>query len=165
MIWAEYSQHWSFIQHWESDYRIRLNTTPSWIEPHPLRNHAKMQFLCVFYVTIWGQKPILKNRTPGLHSSRYGTCHVKKLTPGKFQNKPFGRRNFYPQIWQNGTLNDFSAVKFVFIYETFFTKSLLSLQGWYILLVVPVTASLDIILAQIRGCNFCFDEASAQWSP
>ena len=25
----------------------------SWIEPHPPRNHAKMQFLCVFHVTIW----------------------------------------------------------------------------------------------------------------
>ena len=47
----------------------------SWIEPHPLRNrnHAKRQFLWVFYVTIWGQKPILKNRTPGLHSSGYGS--------------------------------------------------------------------------------------------
>ena len=44
----------------------------SWIEPHPPRNHAKMQFLCVFYVTIWGQKLVLKNRTPGFIWSRYG---------------------------------------------------------------------------------------------
>ena len=62
--------------YFEFDYRIRLNRTPSWIEPHPLKNHAKMQFLCVFYVTIWGQKPILKNRTPGLHSSGYGISNL-----------------------------------------------------------------------------------------
>ena len=44
----------------------------SWIEPHPLRNHAKMQFLCVFYVTIWGQKPILKNISLGFKERRHG---------------------------------------------------------------------------------------------
>ena len=44
----------------------------SWIEPHPLSFHAKNNFLCVFYVVIWGQKSILKNRTPGLYWSRYG---------------------------------------------------------------------------------------------
>ena len=51
----------------------------SWIEPHPPRNHAKMQFLCVFYVTIWGQKPVLKNRTPGLKWRRYGMLCSKAL--------------------------------------------------------------------------------------
>ena len=29
-------------------------------------------FLCVFYVTIWGQKSITKNENPALYSSRYG---------------------------------------------------------------------------------------------
>ena len=33
--------------------------------PLLLRNQAKMQFLCVFYVVIRGQKPVLKNSTPG----------------------------------------------------------------------------------------------------
>ena len=47
----------------------------SWIKPHPLSFHAKNNFLCVFYMVIWGQKSVRKNRTPGLHSSRYGNLH------------------------------------------------------------------------------------------
>ena len=38
-----------------------------------------MQFLCVFYVTIWGQKLVLKNRTPGFKWSRYGKWKVTSL--------------------------------------------------------------------------------------
>ena len=45
----------------------------SWIEPHPLRIHAKSNFSCVFYVVIWGQKSVTKNKTPGLQSRRNGS--------------------------------------------------------------------------------------------
>ena len=34
------------------DYRTRANKGRSRLVAAPLRNHAKMQFLCVFYVTI-----------------------------------------------------------------------------------------------------------------
>ena len=37
----------------------------SWIEPHPLKYQAKMQFSCIYYVTICGQNPVLKYRTLG----------------------------------------------------------------------------------------------------
>ena len=44
----------------------------SWIEPHPLSFHAKSNFSFGFYVVIWCQKYILKNRNPGLYWSGYG---------------------------------------------------------------------------------------------
>ena len=46
-------------------YRIGSIRAPFLNRTPPLRNHAKMQFLYVFYVTIWGKKLVLKNRTPG----------------------------------------------------------------------------------------------------
>ena len=74
---------WQKTCHFMGPSRLHFTTVPaplmphSWIEPHPLRNHAKNNFLCVFYVVIWGQKSILKNKTLGLYWSGYGICLKK----------------------------------------------------------------------------------------
>ena len=63
LIWSDDFVYALLIKYW---YTVLALFEPhSWIEPHPVRNHAKMQFLCILYETICGQKPVLKNRTPG----------------------------------------------------------------------------------------------------
>ena len=49
-----------------------LSTVSASIQPHSQKNN----FFCVFYVMIWDQKSILKNRTSGLYWSGYGTLCI-----------------------------------------------------------------------------------------
>ena len=78
---AKKSDHWScsllLLKVHSNIGTVSASIQPhSWIEPHPLSFNAKNYSLSVFYVVIWGQKSILKNRTPGLYWSRYGISYL-----------------------------------------------------------------------------------------
>ena len=55
----------SFAERFFVTYRIGSIKAPVLITTPPPQNHAKINFLCVFYVVILGQKSILKKRYPG----------------------------------------------------------------------------------------------------
>ena len=61
-IGASMSLHFSPLFQTPYSRHLRPILNATWT---PLRNKAKMQFFCVFYVVIRGQKPVLKKRTPG----------------------------------------------------------------------------------------------------
>ena len=81
MYWVAYknqflvfhsSEIWNLVQIWglrllpNMMYPYRLQ---SWSQSHPLRNHTKSNFSCVFYVVIWVWKFILKIEHRGFNGA------------------------------------------------------------------------------------------------